>query len=51
MPRVQPGAVLPPAGELRGDARPERGRAAGFRGADGEEAIGGSIHRVHALRW
>lgn len=43
-------SVLPPVGQLRGDARPERGRAAGFRGADGEEASGGPLHRIHALR-
>uniref|UniRef100_A0A8C9WHI0 Molybdenum cofactor synthesis 1 n=1 Tax=Scleropages formosus TaxID=113540 RepID=A0A8C9WHI0_SCLFO len=38
-------------GELRGDAGPQRGRAARLCGPDGEEAPGGALHRVHALRW
>lgn len=39
-------------GQLCGHARPQWGRAAGFRGADGKEAAGGALHRVHAFwRW
>ncbi|XP_029114555.1 molybdenum cofactor biosynthesis protein 1 isoform X2 [Scleropages formosus] len=43
--------LQPRQGELRGDAGPQRGRAARLCGPDGEEAPGGALHRVHALRW
>lgn len=48
------GAVVsccPSSGELRGHARPQRGWAAALCGADREEASGGALHRIHALRW
>ena len=43
------GSLVPQQGELRGDARPERGRTPGLCGLDRGPPPGRALHRVHAL--